>query len=136
MKNTEKIDNMDAFLDGLKYDDNGLIAAVIQDHENNEVLMVAYMNREAIQKTLEGPLVHFYSRSRQKMWVKGESSGHTQTVKSVAFDCDKDCFLIKVEQKVAACHVGYRSCFFREIKGDEIVTVDDKVFNKEEVYKS
>lgn len=116
------------FIKNLKYDAHGLIPAVIQDCQNGEVLMVAYMNAEAVEKTLTGPLVNFYSRSRNKMWVKGESSGHTQTVKEIYFDCDKDCLLIKVDQKVAACHVGYRTCFFRKIENDEIVTVGEKLF--------
>jgi len=123
------------FLDNLKYDPQGLMTAVIQDVANNEVLMVAYMNREAIEKTLQGPYVNFYSRSRNKMWIKGESSGHTQTVKEVYFDCDIDCLLIKVEQKVAACHVGYRTCFFRKIEGDKVILVGEKAFEEESVYK-
>lgn len=131
----EKLDTPD-FIKNLKYDANGLIAAVIQDYQNNEVLMVAYMNAEAVEKTLKGPFVNFYSRSRSKMWVKGESSGHTQTVKEIYFDCDKDCLLIKVDQKVAACHVGYRTCFYRKIENDQIVTVGEKIFTEETVYKS
>lgn len=128
------ISDINEFVKSLKYDDHGLIPAVIQDFQNNEVLMVAYMNAEAIQKTIEGPLVHFYSRSRNKMWVKGESSGHTQTVKEIYFDCDQDCFLIKVDQKVAACHVGYRSCFFRKLEGKKIKTVGEKIFTEQDVY--
>lgn len=120
----------------MKYDANGLIPAVIQDFENNEVLMVAYMNRDAVEKTLQGPYVNFYSRSRNKMWIKGESSGHTQEVKEFYYDCDSDCLLIKVIQKVAACHVGYRTCFFRKIEKGEIVTVGEKIFEEEKVYPS
>lgn len=118
----------------MKYDANGLVPAVIQDVENNQVLMVAYMNRDAVEKTLIGPYVNFYSRSRNKMWIKGESSGHTQEVKEVYYDCDSDCLLIKVIQKVAACHVGYRSCFFRKIEKGETVTVGEKIFEEEKVY--
>lgn len=132
---SQHLQNPDQFADSLTYDKNGLIPVVIQDNANNEVLMVAYMNRDAVKKTIEGPRVHFYSRSRQKMWVKGETSGHTQTVKSIAFDCDRDCLLIKVDQKVAACHMGYRSCFFRELRGGQVVTVAEKVFDKARVYK-
>ena len=77
--------------------------------------MVGYMNREAVRKTLESGRVCFWSRSRQEYWIKGETSGHTQTVRTVAFDCDTDALLIKVEQKGGACHTGYRSCFFREV---------------------
>jgi phosphoribosyl-AMP cyclohydrolase len=95
----------------LKFDEKGLVTAVIQDFVNSEVLMVAHMNREAVEKTLQGPHTHFWSRSRQKQWMKGETSGNTQTVKEVLVDCDGDCLLIKVEQKGAACHKGTRSCF-------------------------
>jgi phosphoribosyl-AMP cyclohydrolase len=119
----------------LKFDDHDLIAAVIQDVENNEVLMVGYMNRESLEKTLAGPYVTFFSRSRQKLWIKGESSGHTQEVKEVYYDCDGDCLLIKVVQKVAACHVGYRTCFYRRIEKDGKVTlVGKKLFDEDKVY--
>lgn len=126
---------IETFAKGLKYDDKGLIPAVIQDVANNEVLMVAYMNEAAVQKTLEGPFVTFYSRSRNKMWIKGETSGHTQEVKEVLFDCDKDCLLVKVVQKVAACHVGYRSCFFTKVEGGALKTVGEKLFSEDTVYK-
>ncbi len=116
-------------IDQLKFDEKGLIPAVVQDIENNEVLMVAYMNKEAIENTLKGPYACFFSRSRNQPWVKGETSGHTQTVKEVYFDCDADCLLIKVEQKTAACHKGYRSCFFRKIEDGTIKTIRKKVFN-------
>ena len=123
-------------LDELKFDKAGLIPAIIQDYENNEVLMMAFMNREALQKTMESGRVCFWSRSRQEYWIKGETSGHTQTVKSVAYDCDGDALLIKVEQKGGACHVGYRSCFFREVSsnGNSSRIVGEKVFNPDEVY--
>lgn len=123
------------FAQGLKYDDKGLIPAVIQDVDNGQVLMVAYMNALAVEQTLAGPYVTFYSRSRNKMWIKGETSGHTQEVKEIYFDCDSDCLLIKVVQKVAACHVGYRSCFYRRIEGGKVVTVGEKVFEEGKVYK-
>lgn len=122
-------------ISNLKFDEQGLIPAVIQDDENQEVLMVGYMNAEAVQKTIAGPYVTFYSRSRKKMWLKGESSGHTQEVKSIYFDCDADCLLIKVIQKVAACHVGYRTCFFRKIKNGKIEIVSEKIFEEGKVYK-
>jgi phosphoribosyl-AMP cyclohydrolase len=127
--------NIESIADTLKYDANGLIPAVIQDYQNNEILMVGYMNREAVIKTIQGPYVNFYSRSRNKMWIKGESSGHTQTVKEIYFDCDADCLLIKADQKVAACHVGYRTCFFRKIENNQVITVGEKIFEEEKVYK-
>lgn len=122
-------------VDSMKFDANGLIPAVVQDIENNQVLMVGYMNKEALEKTLKGPYVTFYSRSRNKLWVKGESSGHTQEVKEIYFDCDADCILVKAVQNVAACHVGYRSCFYRKIENGEVKIVGKKVFDKGEVYK-
>jgi phosphoribosyl-AMP cyclohydrolase len=105
-------------LDGLKFDANGLIPAVVQDVDNGDVLMVAYMNRAAVQHTLETGRATFWSRSRQKFWIKGETSGNIQRVRSVRVDCDQDCLLVKVEQVGAACHEGYRSCFFRDVAAD------------------
>ena len=112
--------------EGLKYDSNGLIPAVVQDVENGDVLMVGYMNSEAVTRTIETLRVTFWSRSRQKFWIKGETSGNVQHVKSLYVDCDQDCLLIKVEQVGAACHEGYRSCFFRKItdSGDALEVVD------------
>ena len=102
----------------LKFDEKGLIPAIIQDWKNNEVLMMAYMNAESIRKTVETGLTCFWSRSRQKFWQKGETSGHIQKVKEILFDCDKDTLLIKVEQTGPACHTGERCCFFRSFSGD------------------
>lgn len=110
--------HMDEFLDSLKYDSAGLVPAVIQDYENGDVLMVGYMNREAVRRTLTSGRTCFWSRSRQQYWVKGETSGSTQEVKSVYVDCDKDCFVVKVDQKGTACHMGYRSCFFRQVDSE------------------
>src|SRR5436305_6863747 len=104
----------DAQLDQLKFDRNGLIRIIVQDAGNGEVLMMAYANREALAKTIETGKVHTYSRSRGRLALKGESSGHFQLVKSLLTDCDRDVVLVKVEQIVAACHEGYRSCFFRK----------------------
>lgn len=100
----------------LKFDKNGLIPAIIQDYKNNEVLMVAYMNKESLRRTLETGKTCFWSRSRKEYWVKGLTSGHFQFVKSVAYDCDMDALLIKVRQLGSACHTGNRSCFYRKIK--------------------
>jgi phosphoribosyl-AMP cyclohydrolase len=99
--------------DNLKYDDKGLIPAVIQDWETNEVLMVAYMNAVSLKKTVDSGLTWFWSRSRRKFWQKGETSGHVQRVKDILYDCDQDTLLVKVEQTGPACHTGSRSCFFR-----------------------
>jgi phosphoribosyl-AMP cyclohydrolase len=97
----------------LKYDDKGLIPAVIQDWQNGQILMVAYMNAESLKKTVETRLTWFWSRSRRKFWQKGETSGHIQRVKDILYDCDQDTLLIKVEQTGPACHTGEQSCFFR-----------------------
>lgn len=119
----------------IKFDEKGLVAAVVQEAATGEILMVGYMNREALEQTLETGTTHFWSRSRAKQWQKGESSGHVQLVKEVRFDCDGDALVVKAEQKVAACHTGYRSCFFRKIENDGAWTVvGQKVFEPEDVY--
>lgn len=128
---------MDLQTNDLKFDSNGLIPAIIQDHRSGQVLMMAWMNRESLAKTIETNKTHFFSRSRNKLWLKGESSGHVQHVKSIAIDCDADVLLIKVEQIGAACHEGYQSCFFRERQAGE---TDWKInqprqFDPEKVYK-
>lgn len=124
------------FLNKLKFDEQGLIPAIIQDEQNNEILMLGYMNKESLEKTLETGKVHFWSRSRQKLWLKGESSGHVQEVKQIYYDCDADTLLIKVDQIGGACHTGYRSCFYREVKdnGNKIEITGEKVFEPDEIY--
>lgn len=111
---------------------NGLIPAVIQDYKTNKVLMVGFMNKEAYEKTLKTKQVYYFSRTRNKLWKKGETSGNTQEVKGILVDCDNDTLLIKVKQKGnAACHEGYQSCFFRDLKGK---IKDKKIFDPKEVY--
>jgi len=102
-------------LDQLKWDSKGLIPIIVQDETNGQILMMAWMNREALDKTLETGKIHTYSRSRGRLALKGESSRHFQHVKEVFTDCDMDVLLFKVQQDVAACHEGYRSCFFRQL---------------------
>lgn len=133
-----KTERMNVQLDSLKFDSNGLIPAIIQDHATGQVLMFAYMNRLSIEKTLETGFCHYWSRSRNKLWLKGESSGHTQKVKSVRTDCDQDVLLFTVEQKGAACHDGYESCFYREYSSDasDWKIVGKKVFDPESVYRN
>jgi phosphoribosyl-ATP pyrophosphohydrolase/phosphoribosyl-AMP cyclohydrolase len=97
----------------VKFDETGLVPAVVQDHATGEVLMLAYMNRESLSKTIESGETWFWSRSRGQLWHKGETSGNTQRVISIAFDCDGDTLLIRVEPRGPACHTGARSCFFR-----------------------
>ena len=120
----------------LKYDAQGLIPAVIQDADSGELLMVAYMNPASLKSTIETGKTHFWSRSRQKYWMKGESSGHTQAVKDISFDCDGDTLLIQVEQTGAACHEGYQSCFFRSIEGDgaEFKVTEPQLETPEQIY--
>ena len=123
------------FLDEIKFDNRGLVPAIIQDYKNGEILMLAYMNRESLQKTLSSGKTHFWSRSRQKLWLKGESSGHIQEVKEMFVDCDMDAVVFKVDQRVAACHTGYRSCFYRKLEGEDFTVVGEKVFEEGAVYK-
>mgnify|MGYP003581363848 CR=1 FL=1 len=125
-------------LDKLKFNENGLIPAIIQEQSTGRVLMMAWMNKEALSKTLELGKTVFWSRSRQKYWVKGETSGHVQEVKDVSFDCDGDTILIQVEQTGAACHEGYKSCFFRSIreKGGNSEITESQLVNPKEVYGS
>ena len=127
---------MDPQLSGLKFDEHGLIPAIMQDAATGEVLMMAWMNRDALQKTVDTGLAHFYSRSRNKLWLKGESSGHTQKVHSIRTDCDKDVLLVKVTQAGAACHDGYYSCFYREHDkaNADWKNVGNLVFKPEDVY--
>lgn len=122
----------------LKFDEQGLIPAIIQDYKTNEVLMVAYMNKDSIEKTLKEKKTYFWSRSRQKLWLKGETSGHIQEVRQVLFDCDSDALIFKVRQIGGACHTGYRSCFYRKInlKNKKISTIGKKVFDEKKIYKN
>jgi phosphoribosyl-AMP cyclohydrolase len=125
-----------SLFDQLKFNSDGLIPAIIQDAANGRVLMMAWMNRESLDKTLQTGKTWFWSRSRQKFWMKGESSGHTQTVKDLAFDCDGDTLLIQVEQVGAACHEGYRSCFFRSVTGPgaEFRITEPQLEKPEQIY--
>lgn len=106
---------MEFDINALKFDDKGLIPVVMQDYKTKDVLMVAYMNKEAVLRTLKEGKTCFWSRSRKQFWVKGETSGNFQFVKEIFYDCDMDCLLIKVEQKGVACHTGEYSCFYRKV---------------------
>ncbi|MDI9617733.1 phosphoribosyl-AMP cyclohydrolase [Methanothermobacter sp.] len=134
----EKNKSGDVNILNFRHNINGedLIIAVAQDHRTGEVLMVAYMNREALERTLETGLAHYWSTSRGKLWLKGESSGHLQRVKDVLVDCDADAVVLKVEQEGGACHTGYRSCFYRSIDGDELRVREDavRIFDPDEIY--
>ena len=114
----------------------GLIPAIVQDHASGDVLMLGYMNAEAFSATLESGQATFFSRSRQALWVKGQTSGHVQHVKSVHIDCDQDAILVRVEQVGgAACHTGHRSCFYRRVDHQTLQIDDQPVFDPKEVYK-
>ena len=127
-------EQIDAVLDQLKYDADGLMTVVVQDAANGELLMVAHANRDAVRRTLETGQAHYWSRSRQRLWLKGESSGHTQAVRELRIDCDGDAVLLKVEQTSGACHKGYRSCFFRVVRDGRLVIDGEKVFDPDQVY--
>jgi len=114
---------------------NGFIPAIVQDYITGEVLMLAYMNREAWLKTQETQKATYWSRSRNSLWVKGETSGHYQIVKEVRIDCDADAVLLKVQQTGAACHTGYRTCFYRKITDGSVEIIGERLVNPEDVYK-
>jgi len=114
----------------------GIIPVVVQDYTSGDVLMLAYMNREAWEKTAETGRAWYWSRSRNKLWMKGETSGHHQVVREIFIDCDGDALLLRVEQRGGgACHTGYRSCFHRTIQGSTVRVVGQKVFDPREVYE-
>jgi phosphoribosyl-AMP cyclohydrolase len=116
----------------LAFDEADLLPAVAQDVETDEVLMLAYVTPEAVERTRETGLAHYYSRSRDELWQKGGSSGHTQAVEEIRVDCDGDALLYRVEQEGGACHTGYESCFYRTIEGE---TVGEQVFDPDDVYE-
>lgn len=122
-----------------------LITAIAQDYKTGQILMVANMNKEALKKTIETGKAHYWSTSRNEQWLKGESSGHMQTVKEILVDCDMDAVILKIEQKGAACHEGYYSCFFRklnlennpdisELNDDDVELIAERLFNPEDIY--
>lgn len=129
-----KIEMTMVALDFSKSDD-GLIPAIVQDYKTNEVLMLAYINQLAWEETLKSGKAHYWSRTRSKLWLKGESSGHVQIIHEILVDCDDDTVVYKVEQLGgAACHTGHRTCFYRVVEGDKLITQGEKVFDPAEVY--
>lgn len=121
-----------------RYTSDGLIPAIVQEAgSSRRILMMAWMSRESIAKTLETGLMHYWSRTRQKLWMKGETSGHTQRLVRWFADCDRDTLLFEVEQQVGACHTGHRTCFFQELDlhGDAKPVLESKVFEPNDVYK-
>ncbi len=120
-----------------KKSEDGLLPAIVQDYKSGDILMLAYINREAWELTLATGKAHFWSRSRNTIWLKGESSGHVQMIHGIYVDCDMDTVVFKVEQLGnAACHKGYRSCFFRRVDGDKLEIIGKKIFDPKEVYGS
>ena len=114
-----------------KFNSDGLITAIAQDAATGEILMVAYMNKEALELTIKNKVATYFSRSRQKLWKKGEESGHQQKIEKILVDCDQDCLILKVTVNAGQCHVGYQSCFYRQLKDE---TTDTLEFNAEKVY--
>lgn len=120
-----------------KFSADGLITAIAQDAETGQVLMVAYMNREALDRTIATGRATYFSRSRQKLWKKGEESGHVQTVKQILVDCDQDCLILKVAVDAGQCHVGYQSCFYRALKPNtaaDLELIAEKVYDPKAAY--
>ena len=126
----------ETFLATVKFDKDGLVPAIVQDSNTGQVLMMAWMNEEAVRRSMKEGKTVFWSRSRQKYWVKGESSGNVQVIKDVSFDCDGDTLLFQVEQTGAACHEGYKSCFFRSAKEDGEVSeiTEPRLIDPETMY--
>jgi len=123
------------FIEQVKFDKNGLVPVIVQDFKTLQVLMVAYMNKESLEATLKTEKTCFWSRSRKKLWIKGETSGHIQKVKEILIDCDNDTLLIKAEQIGGACHMGYRTCFYRKYDKDDFIVIEKKLFDPEKIYK-
>ncbi len=123
------------WLDDIRFNEDGLVPAIVQDAESTKVLMMAWMNRESLSLTTEKGEAVYWSRSRQKLWHKGEESGHTQTVVELRFDCDEDVILLKVKQKGGiACHTGRESCFYRQLQNDEWIEVEDVIKDPSKIY--
>ena len=130
-----KADKMASLVFDLKFNDDGLIPAIAQQHDSGEVLMMAWMNRDAIAETLSTGRVCYYSRSRQRLWRKGESSGQEQALRELRWDCDADTLLIMVDQKGVACHTGRRNCFFNAVRDGEFTIIADPEVDPKELYK-
>ena len=127
-------DDLATFLDDIRFDGNGLVPAVAQQHDSGEVLMLAWMNRDAVLETLATGRVCYWSRSRGALWRKGETSGQVQALVEMRVDCDADTLLLLVDQTGVACHTGRRSCFYRAVREGELVTIADPVVTPEELY--
>ena len=133
MESKKNIEEGSEFLP--KFNTDGLITAISQDAVTGQILMVAYMNAAALEETISTGRAVFYSRSRKKLWRKGEQSGHFQYVKEILTDCDQDCVVLKVDVDQGQCHVGYQSCFYRRLKDGKLETVAKKTYDPKEAYK-
>ncbi|MCH7556239.1 MAG: phosphoribosyl-AMP cyclohydrolase [Planctomycetes bacterium] len=121
-----------------KFDSKGLITVVAQDSETGQILMVAYMNRQALELTIQTGYATYFSRSRQKLWKKGEQSGHVQKVEQILVDCDQDCIVLKVTIEAGQCHAGYRSCFYRALKKNtekKLEFIADRTYDPKKIYR-
>lgn len=127
--------NLSMILDQLKYNEAGLMPAIAQQHDTGEMLMMAWMNRAAIEETLQTGLVCYWSRSRQAFWRKGESSGQVQLLKALRFDCDLDTILLFVDQTGPACHTGRRHCFFYKVEGDQVIVDSEPLIDPQILYQ-
>jgi len=127
-------DKVTAVLEALRFDEHGLVAALAQQHDTGELLMLAWMSREALTETLRSGDVHYWSRSRNQLWRKGESSGQTQRLVELRVDCDGDAVLLLVDQRGVACHTGQRSCFFRALRGERLETIAAPLATPGELY--
>ena len=141
MKQTERMPKgggltLEVALASLKFDERGLMPAIAQQYDTGEVLMLAWMNREALEETLRTQRVCYWSRSRQRLWRKGESSGQVQLLREVAIDCDGDALLLEVDQTGPACHTGRRNCFYNRVNGDFVEVAEDPLVDPETLYGS
>ena len=127
-------DSLRAVLDAVAFDDQGLLPAIAQQHDSGEVLMMAWMNRAALEQTITSGRVHYWSRSRQRLWAKGESSGQVQTLVEIRLDCDGDTLLLLVDQTGVACHTGRRNCFFRALREGGLETIAEVEIDPDELY--
>lgn len=135
MSTTKDIEEGTEFIP--KFDDNGLITAIAQDSQTGQILMVAYMNRQALEATIQTGFGTYFSRSRQKLWQKGEESGHVQKVEQILVDCDQDCLILKVRVDAGQCHVGYRSCFYRALNNDtnkKLKFIGERTYDPKKIY--
>ena len=141
IKEARQVATKQAIEEGLEFmpefDGNGLITAIAQDAKTSQILMVAYMNREALDLTIQTGYATYFSRTRQKLWKKGEESGHVQKVEQILVDCDQDCLILRVTVDAGQCHVGYQSCFYRALKrgGKELEFIAEKVYDPKKTYK-